>query len=45
MVHDFVDDHLSVDIGDISDITDIVKTEELLNTYLEIQFKVKQTEE
>lgn len=45
LVHDFVDDHLSVDIGDISDITDIVKTEELLNTYLEIQFKVKQTEE
>lgn len=45
LVHDFVDDHLSVDIGDISNITDIVKTEELLNTYLEIQFKVKQTEE
>lgn len=36
MIHDFVDDHLSVDIGDISDITDIVKTKDLLNTYVEV---------
>lgn len=41
LVHDFVDNSLSVDIGDISDITDLLKTEELLNTYVEIQFKVK----
>lgn len=30
----FVDDYLSVEIGDISDITELLKTEELLNTYL-----------
>ena len=40
LVHDFVDDHLSVDIGDISDITDLLKADELLNTYLEITFKL-----
>lgn len=45
LVYDFVDDYLLVDIGDISDITDIVKTEKLLNLYTEIQFKVKQIEE
>ena len=44
MVHDFVDDFLSVNIGDISDITDLLKTEELLNTYVEITFKVKPME-
>lgn len=42
LVHDFVDDYLSVDIGDISDITQLLRTEELLNTYLEITFKVKE---
>lgn len=42
LVHDFVDDYLSVDIGDISDITQSLRTEELLNTYLEITFKVKE---
>ena len=44
LVHDFVDDHLSVDIGDISDITDLLKADELLNTYLEITFKVRPME-
>lgn len=44
LIHDFVDDHLSVDIGDISDITDLLKTEDLLNTYIEITFKVKSIE-
>lgn len=42
LIHDFVDDYLSVDIGDISDITQLLRTEELLNTYLEITFKVKE---
>lgn len=41
LIHDYVDDFLSVDIGDISDITDLLKTEDLLNTYAEIMFKVK----
>lgn len=41
LVHDFVDDYLSVDIGDISDITDLLKTEELLNTYVNVTFKDK----
>lgn len=44
-IHSYVDDHLSVDIGDISDITEIFKTEELLNMYFEAQFKVKIIEE
>lgn len=42
LIHDFVDDYLSVEIGDISDITELLKTEELLNTYLEITFKIKE---
>lgn len=42
LIHDFVDDYLLVDIGDISDITQLLRTEELLNTYLEITFKVKE---
>lgn len=42
LIHDFVDDYLSVEIGDISDITQLLRTEELLNTYLEITFKVKE---
>ena len=44
LIHYFVDDFLSVNIGDISDITDLLKTEELLNTYVEIKFKVKPME-
>lgn len=44
LIHDFVDDFLSVNIGDISDITDLLKTDELLNTYVEITFKVKPME-
>ena len=38
--------HISktVDIGDISDITDLLKADELLNTYLEITFKVRPME-
>jgi hypothetical protein len=45
LIHDYVEDNLSVDIGDISDITDLLKTEELLNTYFEVQFKVKSISE
>ncbi len=41
LIHHFVDDHFSVDIGDISDITCLLKTEQLLNTYFEVKFKVK----
>lgn len=44
MVHDFVDDSLSVNIGDISDITDLLKIDELLNIYVEITFKTKPME-
>ena len=32
LVYGCVDDHLSVDIGDISDITDVIKAEQWLNT-------------
>lgn len=39
-----VDDFLSVDIGDIRDITDLLKVEEILNTYVEITFKVRPME-
>lgn len=41
LIHNFVDDFLCVEIGDISDITEIRKTEEVLNTYLEVSFEVK----
>lgn len=44
LVHDFIDDCLSVDIGDISDISELLRTEELLNTYVEITFKEKPLE-
>ena len=44
LIHDFVDDYLSVDIGDISDITDLFRTKELLNICVEITFKVKSIE-
>lgn len=44
LVHDFVDDSLSVNIGDISDITDLLKIDELLNIYVEITFKTKPME-
>ena len=36
-----VEDHLSVNIGDISDITKIYKTEEVLNTFLQNSFSIK----
>ena len=42
LIYDFVDDYLSVEIGDISDITELLKTEELLNTYLITRFKIKE---
>ena len=32
------------DVGDISDITEIMKTKQLLNTYLEVTFSVKPME-
>ncbi len=44
LVHDSVDDFLSVNIGDISDITDLRKTEELLNTCFKMTFKGKPME-
>ena len=44
IVHDFVDDHLSIDIDDISYISYLIKAEELLNTYVEITYKVKPLE-
>ena len=44
VAHTEVDDYLCVEIGDISDITEIMKTEQLLNTYLEVTFSVKPME-
>lgn len=44
LVHDLVDDYLSVDIGDISDISKLLRTEVFLNTYLKITFKVEPIE-
>lgn len=41
LAHTKVDDHLSVDIGDISDITQLLKTKDLLNLYVETTFKVR----
>lgn len=41
VAHTEVDDFLSIEIGDISDISEIVKSEQLLNTYLEVSFSVK----
>lgn len=41
LAHIEVDDFLSVDIGDISDITQLIKTKDLLNTYLEVNFQEK----
>lgn len=41
LIHDFVDDFLSVDIGDISDITELVRTDQLLNIYIKVDFKLK----
>ena len=40
LVHTQVDDSLSVDIGDLSDITDLMKTSDLSKTCFEIGFKV-----
>ena len=42
LIHDFVDDYLSVEIGDISDITKLLKTDEFLNTYFEITFEIEE---
>lgn len=42
IAHTHVDDYLSVNIGDISDITELIKTSVLLNTYFEVGFKVKE---
>ena len=39
-----VDDFLSIDIGDISDITELIKTTDLLNLYIQIDFKIKEKE-
>ena len=44
VAHTEVDDYLCVEIGDISDITEIMKTKQLLNTYLEVTFSVKPME-
>ena len=44
VAHTEVDDYLCVEIGDISDITEIMKTEQLLNTYLEVTFSIKPME-
>lgn len=40
LVHTQVEDHLCVDIGDLSDITELIPTSVLLNTYMEAGFKV-----
>lgn len=42
IAHTEVDDFLSIDIGDISDITQLVNTEELLNTYTEAKYHLKE---
>lgn len=39
IAHTEVDDYLSIHIGDISDISQLVKTEDLLNTYMELSLK------
>ena len=44
VAHTEVDDYLCVEIGDISDTTEIMKTEQLLNTYLEVTFSIKPME-
>lgn len=41
LAHTEVDDHLCVNIGDISGITQLVETNKLLNTYLQADFGVK----
>ena len=41
LAHTEVDDHLSINIGDISDITQLVETSKLLNTYLQADFGIK----
>ena len=45
LAHAQVDDHLCVKIEDLSDITELIRTEDLLKTYLEIAFKVYFEEE
>lgn len=44
LAHTEVDDFLSIDIGDISDITELIKTTDLLNLYIQIDFKIKEKE-
>lgn len=41
LAHVQVEDHLCVDIGDLSDITQLVPTSDLLKTYIEVSFKVQ----
>ena len=44
LAHAQVEDHLCVDIGDLSDITQLVPTSDLLKTYIEVSFKVQLVE-
>ncbi len=41
LAHTTVDDHLIIDIGDISHITQLVETKRLLNTYVEGNYGVR----
>ena len=41
LAHAQVEDHLCVDIGDISDITQLLSTSDLLSTCFEVSFKVQ----
>ena len=41
LAHAQVEDHLCVDIGDLSDITQLIPTSDLLKTYIEVSFKVQ----
>ena len=41
IAHTEVEDFLSVEIGDISDISKLMTTDELLNTYFKVDFNVK----
>lgn len=44
LAHTEVDDFLSIDIGDISDITELIKTADLLNMYFELNLKIEKKE-
>ncbi|MGN1004901.1 MAG: hypothetical protein ACI4O8_00160 [Aristaeellaceae bacterium] len=41
LAHAQVEDHLCVDIGDLSDITQLLPISDLLKTYIEVSFKVQ----